>query len=59
MSDFKNSECSRQILAKPAILKPHKNQFSGHRVVPRGKAGGRTDMSKLTSAFGTSAGGGN
>jgi hypothetical protein len=43
MSDFKNFECSRQILAKPVIMKPRKNQFCGRRVVPRGKAGGRTD----------------
>jgi hypothetical protein len=54
LSDFKNLDFSRKIVAKPAIIKPRENQFSGRRIVPR-DTGGRTDMTKLTSAFGTFA----
>jgi hypothetical protein len=42
LSGFKNLECSRQSLAKPAIIKPRENHFSVRRVVPRGKVDGRT-----------------
>jgi hypothetical protein len=55
MSDFKNPEYSRPILAKSAILEPRENQFSWRRDIPLGQAGGSTDMTKRTSAFGTSA----
>jgi hypothetical protein len=52
-SDFTNLESSRQILAKPAIIKLRDNHFSGSRVVPCG----RTDRhGKLTAVLGTLAG---
>ena len=44
-------EFSPQILEKYSNIKFHENPSSGSRVVPLGRANGRTDMTMLTVAY--------
>jgi hypothetical protein len=44
-------EISQQILEKSSNIKFRENTSSESRVVPRGQMGGRTDMTKILSAF--------
>jgi hypothetical protein len=44
-------EFSRRIFEKSTNINFHQNPSSGSRVVSSGRAGGRTDMTKLIVAF--------
>jgi len=44
-------EFSRHIFEKSSNIKFHENPSSGSRVVPCGRAYGRTDMTKISVAF--------
>jgi hypothetical protein len=55
VKNFGKLEFSQQIFEKYIDIKFHENPSSKSRVVSRGRKDGRTDMTKLTVAFGNFA----